>query len=57
MRAMVEAFRWRDAVDIGIVAVVLYRVFLMLKGTLAAQMLAGLGFLMVARFFAHEADL
>ena len=57
---MIEAFRTfrlRDLIDIGIVAFVLYRVFLTFKGTRAIQMLTGLGILMVARFVSHEADL
>ncbi len=51
------AFRMRDLVDVAIVAFVLYRVLLMFKGTLAVQMGAGLGLLMVARFVAREAEL
>ena len=51
------AVRVRDVVDIAIVAYLLYRTFLMFKGTLALQMLAGLGVLMVARFVSREADL
>jgi diadenylate cyclase len=57
---VIEAFRTlrlRDLLDIGIVAFVLYRVFVTFKGTLALQMLAGLGILMLARFASHEADL
>jgi diadenylate cyclase len=52
-----QALRPRDVVDIAIVAFVLYRVFVAFKGTVAVQMLAGLGLLMVARFVAREADL
>jgi diadenylate cyclase len=48
---------WRDLLDIAIVAFVLYRVFLTFKGTLALQMLAGLGLLMVVRFLSHGAEL
>ena len=51
------AVRVRDVVDIAIVAYLLYRTFLMFKGTLALQMLAGLGVLMVARFVSRQADL
>ncbi len=52
-----RGFRPRDLLDIAVVAFVLYRVFLAFKGTLAVQMLAGLAFLMIARFVAHEAQL
>jgi len=51
-----RGFRPRDVVDIAIVAFILYRVLLMFKGTLAVQMAAGLGFLMIARFVAREAE-
>jgi diadenylate cyclase len=47
----------RDVVDIVIVAFVLYRVLLILRGTVAIQMLAGLGLLMAARFASRQADL
>lgn len=54
---ILSGLRVRDLVDIAIVAVVLYRVFLMFKGTLALQMLAGLGLLMIARYVSREGDL
>jgi diadenylate cyclase len=47
----------RDLVDIAIVAFVLYRVLLVIRGTVAIQMLAGLGLLMGARFVSRQADL
>ncbi|MGH7321749.1 MAG: diadenylate cyclase CdaA [Candidatus Rokuibacteriota bacterium] len=47
----------RNLLDVGIVAYVLYRVFVMFRGTLAVQMLAGLGLLMAARFIARQAEL
>jgi diadenylate cyclase len=57
---MLDVFRGirpRDLVDIAIVAYAFYRVLLVFKGTLAVQMAAGLGLLMVARFVAREAEL
>jgi diadenylate cyclase len=51
-----QAFRWRDAVDILLVAAVLYRVFLMFRGTLAVQMLVGLGLLAGASFLSHRLE-
>jgi len=47
----------RDLLDIAIVAYVFYRIFLIFRGTVAAQMLAGLGLLMIARFVSREGDL
>ncbi|MBI3458470.1 MAG: TIGR00159 family protein [Candidatus Rokubacteria bacterium] len=52
-----HGIRLRDLLDIAIVAYVLYRVLLMFTGTLAVQMLAGLGLLMAGRFISREAEL
>ncbi len=57
MRSLLQAFRLRDAVDIVVVALVLYRVFLLFKETRAVQMLLGLGGLMVASFLARYFEL
>lgn len=51
------SLRLRDVADIAIVAFVLYRVLLVFRGTVAIQMLAGLGLLMIARFVSRQADL
>jgi diadenylate cyclase len=52
-----ESFRLRDAVDILVVAIVLYRVFVMFKETRAVQLLVGLGGLMLASFLARRFEL
>src|SRR5216684_8171171 len=52
-----QTFRLRDAIDIVVVAIVLYRVFVMFKETRAVQMLLGLAGLMVASFVARHFDL
>ncbi|MCI0548728.1 MAG: diadenylate cyclase CdaA [Candidatus Rokubacteria bacterium] len=57
MWPLIQSFRVRDAIDIVLVAVVLYRVFLMFKGTRAVQMLVGLAGLMVASFLARHLEL
>lgn len=44
-------FRWQDLLDIVIVSIIFYRILLIIKGTKAAKMLAGLGILLVASFF------
>ncbi|HXJ81306.1 MAG TPA: diadenylate cyclase CdaA [Candidatus Methylomirabilis sp.] len=51
------SFRLRDALDILLVAVVLYRVFVMFKETRAVQLLLGLAGLMVASFLARRFEL
>ncbi len=57
MWSALRAFRVTDAIDILLVAVVFYRVFVMFKETRAVQMLLGLGGLMVASFLARRFDL
>jgi diadenylate cyclase len=57
MSQVLAGLRLRDVIDVAIVAFVLYRVLLVFRGTVAIQMLFGLGFLMVARFAARQADL
>ena len=52
-----QAFRVRDAIDIILVALVLYRVFVMFKETRAVQMLLGLAALMAASFLARRFEL
>src|SRR5712664_4638878 len=53
----IPSFRLRAAIDILLVAVVLYRVFVMFKETRAVQMLLGLGALMAGSFLAHRFEL
>ncbi len=57
MWTLLSSFRLRDAIDILVVAAVLYRVFVMFKETRAVQMLLGLGGLMVASFVARRFEL
>jgi diadenylate cyclase len=57
MWTAIQSFRLRDAIDILLVAAVLYRVFIMFKGTRTVQMLAGLGGLMIASFAARRLEL
>lgn len=48
---ILRQLRWQDILDIVLVAVILYRVLLIIKGTKAAQMLIGLGVLLLAFLF------
>src|SRR3989337_2485730 len=57
MWSALRGFRITDAIDILLVALVLYRVFVMFKETRAVQMLLGLGALMAASFLAHRFEL
>lgn len=47
MAGMPSWLRWQDGVDILLVTLVIYRVFLVIKGTRAVQILLGLAVLMV----------
>lgn len=40
--------RWQDVLDILLVALVIYRIFILIKGTRALQILVGLAFIVVA---------
>ncbi len=57
MGPAIQAFRWWDAIDILLVALVLYRIFVMFKETRAVQMLLGLAALLAASFLAHKFEL
>ncbi len=57
MHTVWHSFRLRDALDILLVAVVLYRVFVMFKETRAVQLLLGLAGLMAASFLARRFEL
>jgi diadenylate cyclase len=52
-----SAFRWRDAVDILVVAFVIYRALVMFKGTRAVQMAVGLSALVAASLIAQWLEL
>src|SRR5208282_3413574 len=45
---LVPKLRWQDVIDILIVAYVIYRIALLIRGTRTMQMVVGLGFVAVA---------
>jgi diadenylate cyclase len=51
---IISLIRWQDILDVIIVAAILYRVLLIVKGTRAAHMLMGLGVLFVAFLFSGQ---
>ena len=51
------AFGWRDAVDILLVTLVIYRIFTLFRGTRAMQMLVGVGVLVTASVAARQLEL
>lgn len=52
MLDVLKQIRWQDILDIALVSIILYRVFLTLKGTRAARMLVGIGVLLIVSFLA-----
>ena len=48
--------RWQDVVDILLVAIIIYQVVLILKGTQAIQVLAGLFLLFLAYLVARQLE-
>jgi diadenylate cyclase len=57
MRDVLTAFRWRDALDIFLVALIVYRLLAVFRGTRAAQMLVGLGVLLGTALVARRLEL
>jgi uncharacterized protein (TIGR00159 family) len=59
LRAFLDAtFDWRrDLLDIGLVALAIYWLLLLIKGTRAVQVLLGFGFLLIARVVADWLEL
>ena len=52
-----SSLRLIDLLDVGIVAFIVYRILLLIKGTRAMQMLTGLGILGIAFFLSSTLEL
>ena len=57
MRNVLAAIHWRDALDVFLVAVIVYRLFVVFRGTRAAQILLGLGVLVAGGLVARRLEL
>ncbi len=57
LHSYLELIRWQDILDILIVAYLLYRLLLLIRGTRAVQMAAGLGMLVLIYFLAGQFQL
>jgi diadenylate cyclase len=57
MNPLIGVFRWRDALDILLVAVLIYRVLALFRGTRAVQITIGLAVLALAAVLARTLDL
>src|SRR3972149_3591812 len=54
---LLKQIRWQDILDIVFVAIIFYRLLLIVKGTKAAQMLIGLGLLLLASLLLEHLEL
>lgn len=54
---MITLFRWQDALDILIVAFIIYRVFLLVKGTMASQLITGVIIIVFVFYISKKLDL
>ncbi len=57
MLDVIASFRWQDIVDILIVSYLIYRIILLIRGTRAVQMLAGIAIITIVYFFSGKLDL
>ncbi|MDH3360142.1 MAG: diadenylate cyclase CdaA [Desulfobulbaceae bacterium] len=56
MPDIISALRWQDICDILIVSYLIYRIILIIRGTRAVQMLAGIGVIIMVYFGARELE-
>jgi diadenylate cyclase len=56
-KAFALSLRWQDLVDVALVTFILYRLFLLIKGTRAVQLLRGMLLLLVAYLVANALQL
>lgn len=54
---LTSSIRWIDLLDVGIVALIVYRILLLIKGTRAMQMVTGLGILGIGFFLSSTLEL
>jgi diadenylate cyclase len=54
---LLRQIRWQDVLDVILVSIILYRMILIVKGTIAARMLAGVGVLLLTLFLAKYLQL
>src|SRR5215467_5838492 len=57
MHNVLAAVSWRDALDVFLVALILYRLLMAFRGTRAAQILVGLGILLAGALVARRLEL
>jgi diadenylate cyclase len=56
MLNFLSALRWQDIVDIVVVSIIIYRIILLIRGTRAMQMVAGIVVIIVFYFISRQFD-
>jgi len=54
---LLEGFRWQDLVDILLVSFIIYRIFILIKGTRALRILVGLAIIVIAYWASRQFEL
>lgn len=57
LRIFIDSVGWRDAIDVLVVALLLYQLLKLIRGTQAVQLLLGLGVLVMVGFLADQLHL
>lgn len=57
MKKFFDQLRWQDLIDIAIVSFIIYKIFILVKGTRAARMLTGVGVLLAVSVLSRFLDL
>lgn len=57
MLDLLTTLRWQDVVDIAVVSIIIYRIILLIRGTRAVQMVAGIVVITVFYFISRQFDL
>ncbi len=57
MLSTLSSLRWQDVIDIAIVSIIIYRIILLIRGTRAVQMVAGIVVITIFYFISRQFDL
>ncbi|MDI1472153.1 MAG: diadenylate cyclase CdaA [Thermodesulfovibrio sp.] len=57
MEKFFSQLRWQDLIDIAVVSFIIYKIFILVKGTRAARMLIGVGVLLALSLFSRFLEL
>ncbi len=57
MLNLLSSLRWQDVIDIAVVTIIIYRIILLIRGTRAVQMVAGIVVITIFYFISRQFDL